>query len=97
MPSGVYSRKVSSEEAHQGYVMVVKDRLPFFPPVGEAFALATESGERLARVESYHCECRGPHLPHEHYFIRLPGLATGDRVEIAKAPGEAGRYSLKVA
>ena len=87
----VYTRKVSGEEAREGYLMVLKDRLGFFPPQGERFALEIDGESREAAVDSYHCECRGPEKPHEHYFIRLPGLRKGERVTVA---AKGGRYSL---
>ncbi len=75
-----YERKISAEEAAESYVMILKDRLDFFPPIGETFQLDGAP----AKVESRHCECRGPEKPHEHYFIRRAGLAKGQRVTITR-------------
>ncbi|MFN8617797.1 MAG: hypothetical protein U0837_11910 [Dehalococcoidia bacterium] len=75
-----YDRKISSEEAAEGYIMVLKDRLKFFPPAGEPFSLDGAP----ASVEARHCECRGPEKPHDHYFIRRAGLAKGQRVSIGR-------------
>ncbi len=82
----VYERKISSDEAREGYVLVEKARLSFFPPAGERFEL----DGRPAVVESYPCTCRGPDKPHEHWFIRLAGLMRGERVRLEEL--EPGRF-----
>ena len=74
-----YERKVSSEEAAEGYLLIEKASLGFFPPVGTPFALATPSGNRQAAVEARDCECRGPEKPHRHYFVQRSGLERGSR------------------
>ncbi|MGB8657771.1 MAG: hypothetical protein WCE90_08305 [Candidatus Zixiibacteriota bacterium] len=93
---GVYTRKISSEEAREGYILVLKDKLPFFPPIGEEFDLTRGGKKKKAKVESYHCTCRGPDLPHEHYFIRWKGLKAKDRVEIERVAKKQGMYLLKL-
>jgi hypothetical protein len=92
----LYSRKVSAEESKKGYVFVLKDQLSFFPPRGKPFTLVTEKTEKTVSVESYRCTCRGPDLPHEHYFIRWEGLRFADRVSITKDEKTAGRYLLSL-
>jgi len=80
-----YERKISSEEAAEGYVLVEKGALIFFPAIDQAFAL-TERGETAsAEVEARDCECRGPEKPHKHYFIRRGGLAKGSRLRFTRA------------
>jgi hypothetical protein len=69
--------------------MVLKDRLSFFPPQGEHFALDIAGTRHDARVDSYHCECRGRDKPHDHYLIRLPELRKGERVTVTR-DGEYG-------
>jgi hypothetical protein len=93
MPATIYERKISSEEAREGYILVEKARLNLFPAIGEPFDLVDEAGRRSrARVEARDCECRGPEKPHEHYFIRRDGLEPGSRWRIAK-DGDAYRLS----
>jgi hypothetical protein len=92
----VYARKISSEEAREGYVMILKNKLAFFPPVGEAFDLIHNNVRSRVRVESYRCTCRGPDLPHEHYFIRWKGLKTSDRIKIREDPSKQGSYLINV-
>ncbi len=77
--------------------MVLKDWLPFFPPVGTPFLLRSEGTETPVRVESYPCECRGPDLPHEHYFIRLRGLSRRDRIAITRSSAREPSYELEIA
>lgn len=91
-----YTRKISSEEAREGYVMILKSELGLFPPVGKEFQLIHDDVRSRSRVESYRCTCRGPDLPHEHYFIRRKGLRAKDRIEIREDPSKHGRYSLRI-
>ena len=95
MSADNYSRNVSSEEARQGYLMVLKDRLGFFPPPGETFDLTVAGLTRKARIESYPCACRGPELPHEHYFIRVEGLKHGQRVAVRRSHEKTSGYALE--
>ena len=92
----VYERKISSEEAKQGYFLVLKNRLPFFPSIGSPFSVKVGAGEKKTVVESYHCECRGPQEPHDHYFVRWPGLAKGDRIFIKKNTKKENLYSIRI-
>ena len=92
----VYSRKISSEEARGEYVLVLKNKLPFFPLLREPFHLIHDKVSSRTRVESYRCTCRGPDLPHEHYFVRWKGLKPKDRVEIREDPKRQGRYLIRI-
>lgn len=83
----VYERKVSSEEAREGYLLILKDRLRRFPPLGQRFPLRDGANVRDAAIEAVHCECRGPELPHEHYRLPLPGLEPGAMVRIRQDEG----------
>lgn len=89
-----YERKISSEEAREGYILVEKAALGFFPPIGRAFELAGGGGTASARVEARDCECRGPEKPHQHYFIRRGGLAQGSRWRFV---AHGGGYALQAA
>jgi len=92
----VYVRRISSEEAREGYIMVLKNRLTFFPPARRNFDLVGSNLHRRVRVESYRCTCRGANFPHEHYFICWKGLKAGDLVEIQEDPRERSKYVLRV-
>lgn len=92
----VYSRKISPDEASKNYMFVLKDSLSFFPMSGRMFELHKGSSLKRVKVESYHCTCRGPEAPHEHYFIPWDGLKAGDMIFIKKDSKKATRYLLQV-
>ena len=92
----VYTRKISSEEASEGYILVLKNKLHFFLPIGCQFTIRRGNQEKKEKVESYPCTCQGPDLPHEHYFIRWKGLKAKEKVEIEKDLKNEGRYILHV-
>lgn len=91
-----YVRTISDEEARNGYFMVVKDRLSFFPLPGTPFELCYGSTVQQAKVESHRCECRGHEKPHEHYFVRFHGLKPGDRIIVRRDPRQPNRYCVSV-
>lgn len=84
MKNTVYTRKISSKEAKEGFIFILKNRLNFFPQLGSKFKLIDYDLIKEVSVESYPCTCRGPDLPHEHYFIQWEGLKAGDKVKITK-------------
>lgn len=92
MPASSYTRKPSAEEAREGYLLILKDKRAFFPPIGEEWELADGAERRRVALEAEHCECRGPELPHEHYRLRLPGLEQGRAVTIRR---DGVRYRLE--
>jgi len=92
----LYSRTISAEEGKEGYIMVTKDRLSFFPAIGRMFDVQSGSSVRKVKIESYHCECRGPEAPHDHYYVRWPDLKKGDRVLLQKDKKKAGKYILQL-
>jgi len=96
MQKDVYSKKITSEEEQKRFVLILKDRLSFFPLDGKTFRLIHNGQPKKARVESYPCTCRGPDQPHSHYFVRTPGLRAGDRVIIQRDVKGAPRYFLQV-
>ncbi len=89
-----YSRRISSEEAKKGYIFILRDKLSFFPPRGKPLTLCTGDAEKKVTVEAYQCTCRGPDLPHDHYFIRWEGLRFGEKISITKDKKVAERYNL---
>lgn len=92
----IYTRKISTEEASESYILVLKNKLHFFPPIGKQFIIMHDSQKRKVKVEFYPCTCQGPDLPHEHYFIRWKGLEAKEKVEIEKDLKNKGRYILHV-
>jgi len=69
MPKTTYTRKLSDDEAVEGYIMVLKDALSLFPKVGKPFKLRVGGKEIESRVRAVQCWCMGPGKPHEHYRI----------------------------
>jgi hypothetical protein len=93
MEKTFYSRKISKTEAKNDFIFILKNKLSSFPPIGDNFNIYFSDTIKEARIESYPCTCRGPELPHEHYFIHWNGLKAGDKVEITK---KSDKYLLKI-
>ena len=96
MQKDVYSKKITSEEEQKRFVLVLKDRLSFFPAEGKSFRLIHNGRPGKARVQSYPCSCRGPDEPHSHFFVKTSGLKAGDRVIIQRDAKGASRYFLQI-
>ena len=96
MQKDIYSKKITSEEAHKRFVLVLKDRLSFFPTEGKTFRLVHNGTPKKATVQSDPCSCRGPDEPHSHYFVKTGGLKAGDRVTIQRDTKATARYLLQV-
>lgn len=96
MAKTVYSRKISSKEADEGFIFILKGKLSFFPKLGNAFKLERSNLSKEVMVESYPCTCRGSDRPHEHYFIRWKGLNAGDKIEIMEDSENEGKYNLMI-
>jgi len=92
----VYSKKITSEEEKGGYVIVLKDRLSFFPALGKRFQIIQNGRSRRALLESYPCSCRGPGLPHSHFFFKVKAVKSGDRVTVRKDSKSGARYLLQI-
>jgi hypothetical protein len=92
-----YTRKISAEEAKKGHIFILKDKLSFFPPRGKTFTLCAGETKRTVTVDSYHCTCRGPQLPHDHYFIRWEGLRYAQKITITKSETTASVYNFSSA
>ena len=90
----LYSRKISSKEAQEDFIFVLKNKLSLFPPLGNTFKLVTDKLSKEVKVESYPCICRGPERPHDHYFISWEGLEAGDKIEITK--DSENKYNLQI-
>jgi len=87
-----YTRKISSEEAREGYIFILKNRLSLFPPIGKSFTIVDRGNTKRAVLESYHCTCRGPERAHDHYIIKWAGLRRGDKITIGRDKQNPGRY-----
>lgn len=85
-----YYRKISSKEAENDFIFILKNRLSFFPDLNQQFKLNDEE----VCVQSYPCTCRGPERPHEHYYIRWKGLKAEDKIDIIEDSDDL--YQLKM-
>jgi len=95
-PKNSYSRKISKKEAENNFIFILKKNLSFFPPLNQEFLIDNEDMLKKVKVETYPCTCRGPDLPHEHYFIKWSGLKKGAKVEIEKDPFNQAQYLIKI-
>ncbi len=87
-----YSRKISAKEAEKGFIFVLKNKLTFFPK--SSFELSDGHLTKLVQVKSYSCTCRGPELPHEHYYISWSSLDVGNIIEIKKNDFNQDKYCI---
>ncbi|MFA5831901.1 MAG: hypothetical protein WDA22_00360 [Bacteroidota bacterium] len=95
MPN-TYERTISSLEAEQGYFLILKNKLSLFPVVGSTFLLTNGHMKKEAKIESYHCECQGPNQPHDHYFVRWPGLVKGDHLIVKRSLRDQQLFSIRI-
>jgi hypothetical protein len=95
-PKNRYSRKISKKEAENDFIFILKNKLSFFPPLYQDFFIDNGEVLKKVKVESYPCTCRGPDLPHEHYFIKCSGLKKGVKVEIEKDQFNQDQYVIKI-
>ncbi len=91
MAKNIYSRKISTKEADNGFIFILKNKISFFPDLNQEFML----GDEEVCVQSYPCTCRGPERPHKHFYIRWKGLKAGDKIKIIKNDSD-DLYQLKI-
>jgi len=78
-------RKVSSEEARCGFILILKNKRGMFPASGRRFTLCYRGNRLPVVVDEIACECVGPAKPHVHYHLHVPvGLSAGDVIRIRK-------------
>ncbi len=88
-----YRRKISKEEAEEGYVFITKEALKMFPEIDRKFYLIEGKKETPAKVRAVSCICMGPEEPHKHYHIQYSPLKKGETVTIRQ--GEKSKYTIK--
>jgi len=83
-----YCRKLSTEDAATGSILIVKSRWRDFPPPMKEF-MALVKGEQFAtRIIAEECACVPP--PHEHYHLEAAHFAArlkfsrGETIEITR-------------
>jgi len=88
-----YRRKISREEAEEGYIFITKEALKIFPPIDRKFYLVENKKETAAKVRAVSCICMGPEQPHQHYHLYYQPLKKGEVVVIRS--GEKSKYTIK--
>jgi len=83
-----YSRKVSKEEAENNRVLILKNLVKKFPPVGTAVICRFDGKSIPAHIIEEPCTCVGPEKPHFHWYISFdqdagltPGIETKFEVQ----------------
>ena len=66
------SRRITPEEALEGYLLIEKAWLRKLPAPGTPFQLKLGNSHLKVQIASMSCTCRGPDKPHEHYKLNLP-------------------------
>jgi hypothetical protein len=91
MPSNVYLRKLSREDADTGTILITRDRWRMFPKPLEEFVVEAGGERFITTIVPEDCACVPP--PHQHYHLEAGhfrdrlGLATGLTVVIERAEG----------
>ena len=94
-----YVRKLSGDEANQGYIMVMKESLKLFPKPTVNFKLKLNEDLHDSQIKVVDCWCQGPKKPHVHYRIDLVPLRKdfrpkfGQTITVEKIDDET--YELK--
>lgn len=94
----VYRKKISSTEARQGYILITKDKLKRFPPLGEIFELRIGGQKLRARVTANPCNCVGSW--HDHYHLEANylknSISSNSGREIAISENGSAVYELTI-
>jgi len=64
-----YQRKISGEEVHGRYILIVKSGMDFFPKVGKPFKLKIKDKEFEVVIEAHDVWSMGPKKPQQSYRI----------------------------
>jgi hypothetical protein len=93
-----YRRTLSEEEIHEGKIMIMKEALKFFPKPFKKFAVKIGDKSVELAVEAVDCQCRGPQLPHQHFWLPVKDAKARLRWEhgasVTVSKDKAGSYSI---
>jgi hypothetical protein len=90
-------RTVSRKTAGDGRLEITKVAAGHIQRLAEGWRLSVDGGAAKAALGSAPCTCRGPELPHVHYFLQAEGLKelpAGSQVEV-EVDREAGRVDVR--
>ncbi len=88
-----YQRRITKEEAEEGYIFITQDALKMFPEVDRKFYLVENKKETPVKVRSVSCICMGPEQPHKHYHLGYSPLTKDEVITIRS--GAKSKYSIK--
>lgn len=100
MVKEIYTRKLSTTEVKEGYILILKDKLRLFPEPGGSFTLRVKEQEFTTQIIETPCTCRGQDKPHVHWHLDASGfmnLLPGDRPKVTVSKTEGGVYKLEIA
>jgi hypothetical protein len=91
-----YRRKLSSEDAATGSILITKDRWRDFPAPMTEFEVRVGRARFATRIVAEDCACVGEMHQHYHleagHFAKKLKFRTGDVVEIS---GGGGAYAIR--
>ena len=90
------SRKITADEAMDGYLLIEKAWLKKLPAPGTPFQLKLGNSHLKVQIASMPCTCRGPDKPHEHYKLNLPLVTLVAGTEATLRPVNAEKVVLEV-
>lgn len=92
------SRKITAEEALEGYLLVEKAWLKKLPAPGTAFQLklGNSNEQRKVQIQTAACTC-GKKTPHEHYKLSLPLISLEEGMNATLRPVNAEKVVLELA
>jgi hypothetical protein len=94
-----YTRKLSTTEVKEGFILIQKDKLKLFPEPGQAFNLRFQGKEYYTRILPVKCTCQGPDKPHCHWHLDASGfthLLRGERPSVKIAMAEDKVYEMEI-
>lgn len=92
------SRKITAEEALEGYLIVEKAWLKKLPPPGTPFQLklGASNEQRKVAISTAPCTC-GKKSAHEHYKLSLPLISLDEGMSATLRPVNAEKVVLELA
>ncbi|MBN2380091.1 hypothetical protein JXM67_09855 [candidate division WOR-3 bacterium] len=94
-----YTRRLSTTEVKEGFILIQKDKLKLFPEPGQAFNLRFKDKDYYTRILPVRCTCQGPDKPHCHWRLDASGfihLLTDKRPSIKITKAEDTLYELEL-
>jgi hypothetical protein len=94
-----YTRKLSTTEVKEACILILKNKVKYFPEPGKRFTMRIGGKEFTTQVVQTSCTCQGPEYPHFHWHLDASGfigLLKGSRPEVSICKVEEGIYELEV-